>query len=258
MPDLSAVDIRRLALANLAKRASEGKPLAEADWQRLREFERAEKPDQVGDLVVEVGRQLAEAKAAGVKPSPALLKFGREAMLRDLAAHVWPDVPAAAKELGVSVQTVRNWCDELGIAASRTAISKAELYRGLWLRDRERAATAPAPLGSEADQREQELRIAERQARIDERTQRLVAVANDAGRAGVIAAVRDLRGALLAQLPSLLGDALAKDEDRIAWEGVCRRTITSHLETVCADMAQGAAPCPTTPQPSSCDTPGVP
>jgi hypothetical protein len=251
MPDLSAVDIRRLALANLAKRASEGKPLAEADWQRLREFERAEKPDQVGDLAAEVGRQLAEAKAAGGKLPAALVKLGREALLRDIAAHVWPDVPAAAKELGVSVQTVRNWCDEMGIAANRTAISKAELYRGLWLRDRERAAAAPAPLGSEADQREQELRMIERQARIDERTGRLVAVANDAGRAGVIAAVRDLRGALLTQLPSLLGDALAKDQDRIAWEGICRRTITSHLETICADIAQGVPSCPPTAPPSS-------
>lgn len=255
---MSATDITRLALVNLAKRASEGKTLTDADWQRLNEFQRGEKPDPLGDLTAEIGRQLAEAKAAGVKPSAALLKLGREAMLRDLAAHVWPDVPAAAKELGVSVQTVRNWCDELGIAANRTAISKAELYRGLWLRDRERAAAAPAPLGSEADQREQELRIAERQARIDERTQRLVAVANDAGRAGVIAAVRDLRTALLSQLPSLLGDALAKDQDRIAWEGVCRRTITAHLETVCADLAQGAATCPPTPPPSSCDTPKEP
>lgn len=154
--------------------------------------------------------------------------------------HVWPDVAAAAQELGVSVQTVRNWCAELGVPAARTEIAKTDVYRGLWLRERERAA-APETVGTEADQREQELRIAERQARIDERTARLTAVANDSARAGVIAAVRDLRGALLGQLPSRLADALAGDDDRIGWEGQARRVIGQQLTAACAALAPKAA-----------------
>lgn len=243
---LDAAAIRRLALAGLQKRAESGERLNDAEWKRLDELNQLDRPDPLGDLLTEIQAKLAKGKAGAAKLSPALLRLGREALLRDLAQHVWPDAAAAASEIGVSIQTIRNWCDELGLA-NRTAISKAELYRQLWHRAKDQAA-APSG-GTEADQREQALRIAERQARVDERTNRLVAIANDHGRAGVIGAVRDLRSALATRLPGLLADALATNQDRLVWEAQARRIIRSHLETLCAELAQ------TTTAPTAKDTP---
>ena len=244
-PDLSADDIERLALANLGKRAQEGKPLSDSDWQRLKAAQSAQRPDPLGEVLAEVTKAHAEAKAAGKGVPAALVKLAREALQREQAAHAWPDAGAAAQELAVSVQTVRNWCDEAGIPHARTSIPRADLYRALWLRERQHTDQGGAAPVSDAESREQELRIVERQARIDERTGRLIAQANDAGRAGVIAAVRDLRQALLGHLPRALADDLAQGDDRLVWEGRAKRIVSTTLETLCAELVRKDNPCQT-------------
>ncbi len=242
--------IESLALANLAARARDGKPLSDADWQRLAQAKAAATPDPAAaaldQAIADLHRLQAEAKQAGKAFPAPLAKLLRDLALRDVARHIWPDVAAAAAELAVSVQTVRNWCDESGIPSARCVIPKADLYRALWKRAQ---ATAPAAAsaGTDADQREQELRMLERQARIDERTNRLIAQANDHGRAGLIAAVSDVRQAITNRLPSVLADALAKDTDRMTWEGQARRIIRDHLAAVCADLVRGDTTTPSTP-----------
>lgn len=237
---LTAADIKRLALANLAQRAAKGDRLSPEEWARLESFEAAERPDPLGALLADLTAQAEALRAEGKRPTQALLKLAREALLREIGQHVWADVPAAAKELGVSVQTVRNWCDEAGIAHQRTAISRADLYRALYLRAAAAPAAASGSQQSEADAREQELRMLERQARIDERTQRLVLEANDAARSGLMAAVRDLRSGLAARLPAILADAFGIDTDRLAWERRARQLILDHLPTICAALTDQA------------------
>lgn len=234
-PNLTAADIRQLALANLEARAREGGKLSADDWARLEAFEASARPDPVAEALGDLAEHVAAIKAKGSRPPASLVRLLRDAALARNTAACWADVAAAARELGVSVQTARNWCDELGIPANRAAISRADLYRALWLRERDKAAPGSAAI-SPADAREQELRMAERQARIDARTRRLVAEANDAAKAGVIAAVRDVRSTLAARLPALLADHLASG-DRLAWEGQARRLILDLMTSVCADLA---------------------
>ena len=235
-PDLTsmtAAEVRRMALTNIAQRARDGKQLSDADWQRIAEAEAAGRPDPLAEPIAQIRAQADELREQGKRVPAGLTRLLRETMLREVGQHVWADVPAAAKELGVSVQTIRNWCDEAGLQHKRCAISKAELYRALWLREREQVQTGGL---SPADKREQELRIQERQARIDAKTGRLVEQANDSARAGVIAAVRDLRGGMLDQLPARLADRLAGDGDRIVWEGDARRVIRDHLTDLCEEL----------------------
>ena len=234
---MSATDLQSIALTNLRKRAEAGERLSEFEWSLITTAAQAEKPDPVADLAKNLTDQLAKIQSEGKKPGKALLKAAEEALKSAQGATIWPDAAACAQELGVSVQTARNWLGELGIPSARTSISKIEVYKGLWIRERDSVGKATATT-SDADDREQELRIAERQARVDERTQRLVAVANDAAKAGLIAAVRDIRSAIVNGLPSRLADVLANDQDRIQWEGRARKIIADHLETTCATLSQ--------------------
>ena len=245
-PTLPApADLANLALANLTARAQKGERLTPDEWARLDTLAAQTKPDPLGDLLAALQEQTALARASGGKPTSAALRLARLALLREQGAHVWPDAGSCAADLGVSVQTVRNWCDELGIPSARCPIPKADLYRALWQRDRQ-TTLAPAPQ-SDADQREQALRIAERQARLDERTGRLQAEAADAGRAAVIGLVSDLRTALTTRLPALLADVLATDQDRLGWESTARRIITDHLLIVRADLEHTTPPNPPEP-----------
>lgn len=232
---MSAIDLQSIALANLRKRAEAGEKLSEFEWSLITTAAQAERPDPIADLAKNLTEQLAKIQAEGKKPSATLLKAAQEALKSSQGATIWTDAASCAAELGISVQTARNWLGELGIPSARTSISKIEVYKGLWIRERDSIGKATAPT-SDADDREQELRIAERQARVDERTQRLVAVANDAAKAGLIAAVRDIRSPLINGLPSRLADVLATDQDRIQWEGKARKIISDQLEHICATL----------------------
>jgi hypothetical protein len=236
---LTADKVRQLALANLAKRASKGDRLSDEEWRRLDDYHRAEKPDPVGDALADLQAHVDAIKAKGKRPPAALVKLLREAALRDVDAHVWKDAGAAAKDLGVSVQSVRNWCDEMGIQHARQAIAKADLYRGLWQRAREQATDGR----SSADDEEQALRIAERQAKLDERTGRLVQEANDAARQGLIRAVAAIRHTLTTPMPAAIADQLHGVEcDRLSFEAGIRDQVLAHIE-------QATTATPTEPTP---------
>ena len=236
-----------IALANLAKRASEGGKLSEQDWARLQELETASKADPLAAAVADLSAQVEQMRAAGGKPTPALLRALRDASLREMGQHVWADAGAAAQELAVSVQTVRNWCDEAGIPAARAAIPKAALYRALWLRAQAQAEK-PGLGQSPAQQLETELRIQERQARIDERTGKTLAKALDRARAAVAGAIRDQRHALLNRLPALLAETLCTAADRLAWESSARRLIDHFTAQVSEEVLSSDHLKPPTPE----------
>ena len=239
MSEITPENIKRLALANLAKKAGDGKSLSNEEWERLESFERKSKPNPIADLAKSLQAQLEETKAQGKKPSQALLKAAQEALKSAQGDTIWTDAASCAQELGVSVQTARNWLGELGIQSARTSISKIEVYRGLWIRERDSVGKTTST-NSEADDREQELRIAERQARVDERTQRLVAEANDAAKSGLITAVRNVRNVILGIIPSILADALSEGQDRLQFEGKARKIIADQLELTCTTLQKGA------------------
>ena len=236
MPTTPA-EIRELALANLAARAAEGKALTDADWARLNALQADDQADPLGDLLGRIQASTEQLRAEGHRPTAAQLRLAREALLREIGAHVWPDVGAAAKELGVSVQTVRNWCDEAGIThKGNTAISRGDLYRALYQRlQSERIATG-GKQPTDADAQEQHLRMLERQARIDERTGRHRDEALDLAREQIRAAVAALEHALATRLPAALAETLAADADRIAWEGRARSCIVEHLPALLEDL----------------------
>jgi hypothetical protein len=243
---LTAADVRAMALCNIAQRAQEGGRLSADDWARLESMEAAERPDPLGAALADLEAHVELIRSSGSRPPAGVVRLLRDAALARAGDALWPDAGAAAQDLGVSVQTVRNWCEEAGIPAQRAAISRAALYRALWLRERERGASGPAAV-SPADAAEQELRIAERQARVDERTGRLIAQAQDAARAAVIAAVREVREIAAARLPARLADQLcSQDADRLAWEGRARRIVLDSLTAYCRELSgDGATPSPT-------------
>ena len=236
---MSASELHTIAIANLRKRAEAGERLSEFEWSLITTATQAERPNPIADLAKSLQAQLEETKAQGKKPSQALLKAAQEALKSAQGDTIWPDAASCAQELGVSVQTARNWLGELGIQSARTSISKIEVYRGLWIRERDSVGKTTST-NSEADDREQELRIAERQARVDERTQRLVAEANDAAKAGLITAVRNVRNVILGIIPSILADALSEGQDRLQFEGKARKIIADQLELTCTTLQKGA------------------
>ena len=236
---MSASELHTIAIANLRKRAEAGERLNEFEWSLITTATQAERPNPIADLAKSLQAQLEENKAQGKKPSQALLKAAQEALKSAQGDTIWPDAASCAQELGVSVQTARNWLGELGIQSARTSISKIEVYRGLWIRERDTVGKTTST-NSEADDREQELRIAERQARVDERTQRLVAEANDAAKAGLITAVRNVRNVILGIIPSILADALSEGQDRLQFEGKARKIIADQLELTCTTLQKGA------------------
>jgi hypothetical protein len=236
---MSASELHTIAIANLRKRAEAGERLSEFEWSLITTATQAERPNPIADLAKSLQAQLEETKAQGKKPSQALLKAAQEALKSAQGDTIWPDAASCAQELGVSVQTARNWLGELGIQSARTSISKIEVYRGLWIRERDSVGKTTST-NSEADDREQELRIAERQARVDERTQRLVAEANDAAKAGLITAVRNVRNVILGTLPSVIADALSEGQDRLQFEGKARKIIADQLELTCTTLQKGA------------------
>jgi len=236
---MSASELHTIAIANLRKRAEAGERLNEFEWSLITTATQAERPNPIADLAKSLQAQLEETKAQGKKPSQALLKAAQEALKSAQGDTIWPDAASCAQELGVSVQTARNWLGELGIQSARTSISKIEVYRGLWIRERDSVGKTTST-NSEADDREQELRIAERQARVDERTQRLVAEANDAAKAGLITAVRNVRNVILGTLPSVIADALSEGQDRLQFEGKARKIIADQLELTCTTLQKGA------------------
>jgi len=228
---MSASELHTIAIANLRKRAEAGERLSEFEWSLITTATQAERPNPIADLAKSLQAQLEETKAQGKKPSQALLKAAQEALKSAQGDTIWPDAASCAQELGVSVQTARNWLGELGIQSARTSISKIEVYRGLWIRERDSVGKTTST-NSEADDREQELRIAERQARVDERTQRLVAEANDAAKAGLITAVRNVRNVILG--------TLSEGQDRLQFEGKARKIIADQLELTCTTLQKGA------------------
>ena len=236
---MSASELHTIAIANLRKRAEAGERLSEFEWSLITTATQAERPNPIADLAKSLQAQLEETKAQGKKPSQTLLKAAQEAIKSAQGDTIWPDAASCAQELGVSVQTARNWLGELGIQSARTSISKIEVYRGLWIRERDSVGKTTST-NSEADDREQELRIAERQARVDERTQRLVAEANDAAKAGLITAVRNVRNVILGTLPSVIADALSEGQDRLQFEGKARKIIADQLELTCTTLQKGA------------------
>ena len=236
---MSASELHTIAIANLRKRAEAGERLNEFEWSLITTATQAERPNPIADLAKTLQAQLEETKAQGKKPSQALLKAAQEALKSAQGDTIWPDAASCAQELGVSVQTARNWLGELGIQSARTSISKIEVYRGLWIRERDSVGKTTST-NSEADDREQELRIAERQARVDERTQRLVAEANDAAKAGLITVVRNVRNVILGIIPSILADALSEGQDRLQFEGKARKIIADQLELTCTTLQKGA------------------
>jgi hypothetical protein len=236
---MSASELHTIAIANLRKRAEAGERLNEFEWSLITTATQAERPNPIADLAKSLQAQLEETKAQGKKPSQALLKAAQEALKSAQGDTIWTDAASCAQELGVSVQTARNWLGELGIQSARTSISKIEVYRGLWIRERDSVGKTTST-NSEADDREQELRIAERQARVDERTQRLVAEANDAAKAGLITAVRNVRNVILGIIPSILADALSEGQDRLQFEGKARKIIADQLELTCTTLQKGA------------------
>jgi hypothetical protein len=236
---MSASELHTIAIANLRKRAEAGERLSEFEWSLITTATKAERPNPIADLAKSLQAQLEETKAQGKKPSQTLLKAAQEALKSAQGDTIWPDAASCAQELGVSVQTARNWLGELGIPSARTSISKIEVYRGLWIRERDSVGKTTST-NSEADDREQELRIAERQARVDERTQRLVAEANDAAKAGLITAVRNVRNVILGTLPSVIADALSEGQDRLQFEGKARKIIADQLELTCTTLQKGA------------------
>ena len=236
---MSASELHTIAIANLRKRAEAGERLNEFEWSLITTATQAERPNPIADLAKSLQAQLEETKAQGKKPSQTLLKAAQEALKSAQGDTIWPDAASCAQELGVSVQTARNWLGELGIQSARTSISKIEVYRGLWIRERDSVGKTTST-NSEADDREQELRIAERQARVDERTQRLVAEANDAAKAGLITAVRNVRNVILGTLPSVIADALSEGQDRLQFEGKARKIIADQLELTCTTLQKGA------------------
>jgi hypothetical protein len=236
---MSASELHTIAIANLRKRAEAGERLNEFEWSLITTATQAERPNPIADLAKSLQAQLEETKAQGKKPSQTLLKAAQEALKSAQGATIWTDAASCAQELGISVQTARNWLGELGIPSARTSISKIEVYRGLWIRERDSVGKTTST-NSEADDREQELRIAERQARVDERTQRLVAEANDAAKAGLITAVRNVRNVILGTLPSVIADALSEGQDRLQFEGKARKIIADQLELTCTTLQKGA------------------
>jgi hypothetical protein len=236
---MSASELHTIAIANLRKRAEAGERLNEFEWSLITTATQAERPNPIADLAKSLQAQLEETKALGKKPSQALLKAAQEALKSAQGDTIWPDAASCAQELGVSGQTARNWLGELGIQSARTSISKIEVYRGLWIRERDSVGKTTST-NSEADDREQELRIAERQARVDERTQRLVAEANDAAKAGLITAVRNVRNVILGTLPSVIADAFSEGQDRLQFEGKARKIIADQLELTCTTLQKGA------------------
>jgi hypothetical protein len=236
---MSASELHTIAIANLRKRAEAGERLNEFEWSLITTATQAERPNPIAELAKSLQAQLEETKAQGKKPSQTLLKAAQEALKSAQGDTIWPDAASCAQELGVSVQTARNWLGELGIQSARTSISKIEVYRGLWIRERDSVGKTTST-NSEADDREQELRIAERQARVDERTQRLVAEANDAAKAGLITAVRNVRNVILGIIPSILADALSEGQDRLQFEGKARKIIADQLELTCTALQKGA------------------
>lgn len=223
---LTAGIVQAAYLRGLAAKVAANEPVTDREYERLAAWVEEDRARQPGPAD-RVAAEIAALQAAGRRVPVALLKAEREGRLLDLTAHIWRDAGAAAADLGVSVQTIRNWCQECEIPHQRVPIVKAILFRALWIREQERARDA----STEADRKEQSLRIAERQARIDEKAKRHLLEAQDAAREVVQQLIGEVRSALVSALPGLLADQapVPAGIDRMAWEGQIRRCVESSL-----------------------------
>lgn len=222
-PQEMAEQLRKVFLANLAKRAKAGDRLSEPEWTRLEELAAPPPEPTPATPYAELTASIAELRAAG-KPVPKhLAQAAREAWLTEQAELLWPTIGAAAGELGVSVQTVRNWQAEGAPIKVRTAISKAAVYRWLWQRAEDRLSAAAAKATSNP------LDDAIKQARLDEKTGRLIAEADDRARQAVIRLAGELRHELIGTLPGRALDEIAT-LDRSSAEAHLRQMLLAVLD----------------------------
>ena len=225
--NLTAADVRDMALRNLTAKADAGDKLNDSDWQRLDALiAHEEGPDPIDALL---DRLDAETKKMGKRKRipAAVAELGKLAIIAKNTDHLWANRDEAAAELKVSIQTVSNWCGELNIDANRTTIVKAEVYRGLWLREKEKYENHK----SEKDEIEQQLRILDRQGKIDERTGRLNDLANLTATTAIIRLVTDMRGDWLNNWPPLLSEIIAQldSNDAMKEQGAYYRFIKTEM-----------------------------
>lgn len=233
----SAQRLKKIFLANLAKRAQAGERLSDSEWQRLEESSAPPAPPAPAHPYAELAAAIAAARAEGREIPRHLAQAAREAYLHERAGDLWPNAGAAAQEIGCSVQSIRNWQQEGCPIPARAAIPKAPVYRWLWQRADARASTqAQRPEANPLDQ-------AIKQARLDEKTGRLIAAADDHARQAVIRLANELRHRLVATLPGTIAEQIAK-LDRSAAELRTRELILAALTAHRQDVQE---PIPATP-----------
>jgi len=209
--DKTAAVIHKLMLRNLQDRLEAGEKLSEAEIARLEEH--------------------LAPKTKTKKPT-------------NNPDDYWANRAEAAAELNVSPQTISNWCEEAGTTANRKAIRKATIYHWLWQRAEEKAQTT----NTEADDREQQQRIALQQAKIDKATGRLNDEANARALKVCAKIVQELYNDWTNNLPVELTNAEAELQSQNATDKqvAFNRVIKNHLGKQINKLKIDAEPLPET------------
>ena len=156
----------------------------------------------------------------------------RDAWLHDQALHLWPNLEAAAADLGVSPSSMRAYKDQ-GCPAlePHSPIPKSPVLGWLLKRAHERGADrfATSDVAEEADARWKLARAAEKE-------KSLIAQAEDRAQQGLLAACTVLRTRLTQQIPAAICDAITGEPDRAAAEsrvaGLIENAITDGARLV--------------------------
>jgi len=218
---------QKLADVQLVRRAAAGAALNATERARLEEIAAAGEAEQ-GPALSAVHEEVKALRAAGKAIPKRLVQAAREEWLADMATHVWADVGVAAKDLGVSVQTVRNWLDEAGITHQRTAIAKAEVYRWLWQRE----AAKRKHQTSDLDEQIKEVRLAQLRGTV-------IAQAREVARQATEALKDYLRDGLLSRGPTDLVDLMRRAKDQADAEDAVEAWLRQRIDHLDEQLQEG-------------------
>lgn len=169
----------------------------------------------------------AEAKRqadAGKNVSHHLAQALRQAWLADLDQYVWPNSTAAAGDIGVSAQTLRNWSVDGCPIPKHQPIPKAPVYR--WLYEREQRSAEQQGGGNKELIQDAEARI--KQAKAQAMESRLVDEAEERATQAIVATFGQLKHAIVRELPSQLAAEVQGLVPAVAEDHI-RRRMGEHL-----------------------------
>jgi hypothetical protein len=179
----------------------------------------------------------ADARLAAGKTLPNhLARLVRDRWLQDLTQYVWPTSAACAADLGISLSTLSAWAGEGAPVPGHSPVSKGDLYRWLYERERTRPGAA-APAGSERDQ----VDVSIKKATLAAKTGALTAATIDAATTYVRAQVQSLRSRLLQTTPIALIAELMQAIETGADQTTLEAIAAAAIEAALSEPGGGAA-----------------